>query len=72
MTIVPSLCRACTRWTGKGCPSFPGGIPDEIALHGADHRETLGGEPPFERAPGKDDEYTAWLAWHEAELASVA
>jgi hypothetical protein len=75
-TNVPTLCVACARavdLTGAShpdgetalCTSFPEGIPDAIYLHGADHRASLEGEPPFQLRPDAASRrlHAEWLAW---------
>jgi hypothetical protein len=60
-TEYPILCKACVRWLGSACLSFPNGIPEQILLYGGDHRESLGLEAPFDLDPAKQDEYDEWL-----------
>jgi hypothetical protein len=44
-TRVPTLCAACDRFrAGKKCEAFSKGIPVDIVLFGADHREPIDGD----------------------------
>lgn len=48
MRYTPNLCRSCARLNqddgGATCEAFPRGIPDEIRVHGGDHREPVPGD----------------------------
>ncbi len=60
---VACLCHACARRVSLHlgtCTSFPDGIPKNI-LFGADHHESLDGEPPFEVDPDGRRQFDAWL-----------
>ena len=44
-TVMPSLCLACRRLKdGNVCAAFPEGIPNNIILYGADHRQPIRGD----------------------------
>lgn len=72
----PAQCFACQRrLTGPDpttetplaltCTAYPDGIPEEIGLLGADHREPFGGEKGgllFKRAEGVEAD-EAWYWW---------
>ena len=65
---VPILCQSCTRPLDPQldtCTSFPDGIPDDIALFGDSHLESLAGEEPFQLDPAKVDLFRDWQAIHQ-------
>jgi hypothetical protein len=68
VTTLPVICLACTRYDGLACSSFPDGIPEAIVRLGGDHRVSIAGELPFDRAPGAaaDEAFADWLAFHSA------
>jgi len=56
-TRAPNLCRACSHYRGDGkCAAFPGGIPDDILLFGADHRTPVLGDGGIVFDPKSDSE----------------
>jgi len=63
-TEFPRICDACQRLRGDGvCTSFDQGIPENIYVLGADHRQSIAGEEPFELDPAKQSAYEDWLQW---------
>ena len=44
-SYVPSQCRACARYTRESrCEAYPQGIPRQIVIGGADHRQPFEGD----------------------------
>ena len=62
-TEYPILCKACLRWQGESCLSFPSGIPDSILRYGGDHRQPIGLEGPFDLDPSKQALFDEWLTF---------
>jgi hypothetical protein len=62
-TQMPILCKACLRWRGETCLSFPTGIPEAIIRYGADHRTSIGLEAPFSLDPSKQELFNEWLTF---------
>jgi hypothetical protein len=63
-TQYPTLCRSCVRRVDAvTCLSFPSGIPDEIVRYGADHRESIGLEMPYQLDPTKQYLLDEWLTF---------
>jgi hypothetical protein len=60
-TEYPILCKACRRWMGFACLSFPSGIPESILVYGGDHRKSIGLEAPFELDPEKQAAFDEWM-----------
>jgi hypothetical protein len=62
-TELPILCKACSRWQGATCLSFPEGIPEEIIRYGGDHRVSRDGEVPFQLDPARQPFFDLWLRY---------
>ena len=68
MKLVPTLCDSCLLRTGPDtCDAFPDGIPDEILIFGADHREPVDGDNGlvWQYDPNGAESYADWQSVQE-------
>lgn len=66
-TVAPPICGGCKHLRGDlrepKCDAFPAGIPNEILLSRADHRQPFAGDQGirFDPKDAEAAEYAAWL-----------